>query len=217
VTDALRARLARQLEALGAPSDARALDALCGWMEIHGRWSRAFNLTGTRDPETLIDRHLADCAAILPFLPPGRLVDVGSGAGLPGLVVALLQPERPMILVDSLAKRTRFLEQAARELGADQVRVIRARVEHWTPDDAVAGVLVRAVAPLARLIELLGHLLSADTPLLAMKGPGWQDEARLLPDAWAVTDAQEYRLPSADVRRVLVSVRAADGRQGEAP
>lgn len=209
-------RLARRLGAVGAPDDRRAVEALGLWLDLHGRWSRAFNLTGTRDPATLVDLHLTDCAALLPLLPGGRLLDLGSGAGLPGLVIALLQPARPMVLVDSSSKRTRFLEQVVLEAGLRQVVVETTRVEDYRasrePDAApLAGVIARAVAPLARLVDSAGHLLADGTPLLAMKGPAWREEAEGLPDEFLVREVQEYRLPmdgeTGDPRQhVLVTV-----------
>lgn len=209
-------RLARRLGAVGAPADRRAVEALGLWLDLHGRWSRAFNLTGTRDPATLVDLHLTDCAALIPLLPEGPLLDLGSGAGLPGLVIALLQPDRPLTLLDSSAKRTRFLEQVVLEAGLRRVTVVTTRMEDYrAPPGAEAepfvGVVVRAVAPLDRLVASAGHLLADGTPLLAMKGPAWRDEAQALPDEFVVQAVQDYRLP-ADVetpeprQHVLVTV-----------
>ena len=208
--EGLEERIAGGLAALGAPADDRAVAALAGWLGLHARWSRAYNLTGARDPVTLVEGHLLDAAAVLPLLPPGPIADVGSGAGLPGLVVALLDPERPVTLVDSLAKRTRFLEEAVRVLGAGNVRVVTARIELWArdPGSLPAAVLARAVAPLARLTVLLAPLLRAGVPLLAMKGPGWVEEAAGLDATWAVTAAREYVLPGDGSTRTLVTVRA---------
>lgn len=208
--EGLESRLARDLAAVGAPADERALDALTGWLALHARWSRAFNLTGSRDPVELVDRHLLDAAAVAPLLPPGPVADVGSGAGLPGLVLALLDPQRPVTLVDSRAKRTRFLEEAVRVLGARNVRIVTDRIETWAadPHSAPAAVLARAVAPLPRLVALLAPLLSRGVPLLAMKGPGWGEEAQGLGPQWAVTSVREYVLPADGSKRTLVTVCA---------
>jgi 16S rRNA (guanine527-N7)-methyltransferase len=210
MTPALRERLAARLTEVGARSDAAAVDALSGWLDLHAKWSRAFNLTGTRDPEVLIDRHLADCAAVVPHLPPGPLADFGSGAGLPGLVVALLEPERPMVLIDSAGKRTRFLEQAVAEFGLGAVTVVSARIEAWVPEAPVAGLLARAVAPLAKLVAWTAPQLDAGVPLLAMKGPGWREEAAALPGDAAVTDVAAYSLGERE--HVLLTV-ARTGRE----
>lgn len=206
----LRERLAQRLEAVGAACDGRAVDALAGWFDLHAKWAKAYNLTGTRDGETLVDLHLADCAAIVPLLPPGPLLDVGSGAGLPGLIVALLEPAREMVLLDAAGKRTRFLEQVVLELGLTNVTVVTARIEDWRPaaDTSLAAVLVRAVAPLARLAEWTRPLLDAGVPLLAMKGPAWREEADALPADLHVTSVQDYGLPGTEHRHVLVGIRA---------
>jgi 16S rRNA (guanine527-N7)-methyltransferase len=130
VTD-LGARIAGRLAAVNMPDDADTVGRLVAWLALHGRWSRVANLTGTRDPLELVDLHLTDCAAIVPLLPPGRLLDVGSGSGLPGLVVAALEPMRPMILLDAAHKRTRFLDQAVLELGLEAVTVVTGRCEDF--------------------------------------------------------------------------------------
>lgn len=206
---ALRARLAERLAAVGAPADERAVGALAGWFDLHDKWGRAFNLTGTRDPEALVDLHLTDCAALVPLLPRGRLLDVGSGAGLPGLVLALLEPDRELILLDSAGKRTRFIEQVVLELGLTNVHVVTARIERWCSEaPPLAGVLVRAVAPLARLADWTRPLLAAGTPLLAMKGPAWEEEAAVLGADLEVEQVQHYALPGTGRDHVLVWVRA---------
>lgn len=214
----LRARLAERLDAVGAPADTRAVDALAGWFDLHARWARAFNLTGTRDGTQLVDLHLADCAALVPLLPGGRLLDLGSGAGLPGLIIALLEPDRELVLLDSASKRTRFLEQVVLELGVRNVRVVTARIEAWRPaaQQPLAGVLVRAVAPLARLVSWTRTLLEDGTPLLAMKGPAWRAEAEALPEGFRVTAVAPYALPGTDRDHALIRVEAGEGRDGGA-
>ena len=206
MTDAGRSHLARQLDAVGVEASTAALEALERWLDLHEKWSRRFNLTGTRDRTELIERHLVDCAAIVPRLPPGRLVDVGSGAGLPGFVVGLLEPARGVVLLDAQERRTAFLHQAVLELGAGNVSVVTARAESWSPPDDTSAVLARAVAPLARLVALCAPLLTPDRSLLAMKGPGWRNEVADLPPGYRLKDAYEYRLPGRDRIHVLLEV-----------
>lgn len=159
---ALKGRLEAGLAELAVPHDGHAIDRLWQWLTLHERWSRAFNLTGTQDPETLVEGHLLDCAAVLPALrEPGVLYDIGTGAGLPGLILAALAPERPFVLVESLGKRVRFLEQAIATLALPQVTVLEQRAEQVVFDPAAAGILVRAVAPLERLCALLQAPLAA--------------------------------------------------------
>lgn len=202
------ARLAQRLHDAGITADAEAIGRLEGWLELHQRWSRRINLTGPADVEELIDRHLLDCAAVLPLLPPGPLVDVGSGAGLPGLVVAILEPERRMFLLDSLERRCAFLEQAVLTLGLANASVVNARCEQWQPPLRLAGVLARAVAPLPKLLAMTAPLLADGTPLLAMKGPGWRQELAAAPDPlpaqMRLMREDGYRLPGRDHEHVLL-------------
>lgn len=222
---ALERRLAVRLAAVGAPHDADCVARLAGWLALHGKWSRVANLTGTRDAAELVDLHLIDCAAIVPLLPPGRVLDVGSGSGLPGLVIAALEPERPVVLLDSASKRTLFLEQAALELGLEAVSVVTARCEAFTApvDEPLGCVVARALAPLERLLAWTGHLLGPDVPLLAMKGPAWTDEAAALPAGFRIAAATPYDVPGTGRGHVLVRVekdaetdaRTGAGEQGE--
>jgi len=197
-------RLAERFHAAGVGADAEAIGRLEGWLELHQRWSRRINLTGPADVEELIDRHLLDCAAVLPLLPPGPLVDVGSGAGLPGLVVAILQPQRRMFLLEVLERRCAFLEQAVVTLGLTNVSVERARCEHWRPPIGLAGVLARAVAPLPKLLAMTAPLLADGTPLLAMKGPGWREEMAGLPGNVRLKREDSYRLRGRAHEHVLL-------------
>lgn len=197
-------RLAEGFHAAGICADAEAIRRLEGWLELHQRWSRRINLTGPADVEELIDRHLLDCAAVLPLLPPGPLVDVGSGAGLPGLIVAILEPERRVFLLDSLERRCAFLEQAVLTLGLSNASVVNARFEQWQPPVRLAGVLARAVAPLPKLLAMTAALLADGTPLLAMKGPGWRDEMAGLPVSVRLAREDRYRLPGRDHDHVLL-------------
>ena len=211
--DGYGARLEAGLESLGLPVDGQVVDRLLGWLALHERWSRAFNLTGAQAPEVLIDGHLLDCAAIHPALPlSGALYDVGSGAGLPGLVLAALAPERPFILVESLGKRVRFLEQVTAELKLQHVTVEQSRAEAVAFDPAAAGILVRAVAPLEKLCRLLAAPLQAGGRLLAMKGDQWTQEWAPLEGRFHLEARYAYRVPSYDQERVLLTIRAGEKR-----
>ncbi len=205
-----RQRLEEGLATVGVAATETALGRLEAWLALHAQWSRKMNLTGTQDPVELIERHLVDCAAIVPLLPAGALADVGSGAGLPGLVVASLEPERPMYLLEPLERRAAFLRQAALKLGLEAVQVVTERCESWQPPTALAGVLARAVAPLARLVELCAPLLNRGVPLLAMKGPGWREEVGALVAGVRVVELGRYRLPGRDHEHVVLSIEAEE-------
>ena len=206
-------RLQRRLVAVGAPDAPAVVERLLRWLELHARWSRIGNLTGTRDTDTLVDLHLTDAAALHGLLPEGVLLDIGSGSGLPGLVLACLDPERELILLDAAQKRTRFLEQAALELGLDAVRVVTARCEDHVARLASDGprpdaMIARAVAPLARLAEWTRPLLDVGVPFLAQKGPAWAEEAEALPAGIEVHSVRTYGLPDVERDHVLVCMAA---------
>ena len=200
-------RLAEGLRAAGISVHAEALERFEGWLSLHQRWSRRINLTGPADVDELIDRHLLDCAAVLPLLPPGPLVDVGSGAGLPGLVVAILEPERRIFLLEALERRCAFLEQAVWTLALKNVSVVQDRCEHWLPPLRLAGVLARAVAPLPKLLAMTAPLLADGTPLLAMKGPGWREEMDELPADVQLEAEDRYGLPGRTREHVLLRLK----------
>lgn len=196
-----------RLAALGHGRAAAA--ALASWLALHQRWSRVANLTGTKDAEELLALHISDAVVVTALMPPGPLLDVGSGSGLPGLIIAALEPKRAITLVDAAAKRTRFCEQAALEMGLEQVTVVHARAEDHRPEVLPTAVVARAVAPLPRLVGHVRHLLDAGVPLLAMKGPGWPEEADAMPPGVAVTAVTPYEVPDTQRSHVLLRVEAA--------
>lgn len=210
----VRGALEGGLADLGVAADAAAVDRLIAYLALLQRWSAAYNLVGTSDAGELVGRHLLDCAALLPHLPEGSLLDIGSGAGLPGLVIACLEPERPLVLLDSVSRKTRFLTQARIELGLTRVEVVTARVEDYAaslasaeePAALPAAVVARALAPMDRLAAMSAALLEEGCELLAMKGPGWEQEvAELDPGRWRI-EAHPYRLAAADRDYVILRV-----------
>ncbi|MBN2176279.1 MAG: 16S rRNA (guanine(527)-N(7))-methyltransferase RsmG [Demequinaceae bacterium] len=127
-------------------------------------------LIGPREVERLWDRHILNCASVVPFLPDGPVADVGSGAGLPGLVVAAMEPEREVILIESMGRRAIWLDEAASTLGLTGVRVMRIRAEEVRDGTTVQAVLARAVAPIDRLLPRCDHLVAPDGEILLLKG-----------------------------------------------
>ena len=210
----LAARLSERLVAVGCETDAGAIDRLERWLALHGKWSRVANLTGTRDVNELVDLHLMDSAAVAARLLEGSLLDVGSGSGLPGLVIAALQPARSVTVLDAAQKRTRFLAQAVLDLGLQNVDVVTARCEEWRPERRPDWVVARAVAPLVRLVSWTSHLLDQGAHLLAMKGPAWEEEASALPGGYRVTAVTPYDVPGTDRAHVLVEIECSEV-QGE--
>lgn len=149
--------------------DERLVDGLTVFIEELVRWNRVFNLTAIRSPVDMVGYHLMDSLSIAPFLTGRNILDVGSGAGLPGLPLAIFYPEKKFILLDSNGKKVRFMTQVVINLGLVNVEVVQTRVEDYVEAD-FDHVLCRAFAPLATVVEKVSHLVGRGGSLLAMTG-----------------------------------------------
>jgi 16S rRNA (guanine527-N7)-methyltransferase len=187
----------------------RACARLAAYLALLERWNRAYNLTAVRDPEAMVVRHLLDSLSILPWLEGPRVLDVGSGAGLPGIPLAIARPEYGFCLLDSNGKRTRFLTQATAELQLANVSVVRSRVEDYRPTALFNSVVSRAFATLADLVADAGRLCAPEGRLLAMKGVFPDDELARLPPAYRVVGVYPLRVPHLDAERHLVHLAPA--------
>ncbi len=167
--------LAAALAALGGPPDGAA--RLHRYAALLRRWNRAFNLVSRRDEAELERRHLLDSLVAAPFLRGPRVLDLGSGAGLPGIPLAVARPALAFVLADRRARRTRFLEEAVAALGLENVRVATVDVRRWEEGRGAFGTVVaRAVAPLPELAALARPLLAPEGRLVAIKGPRLEEE-----------------------------------------
>lgn len=200
-------RLATIATRLGLTLDPEALDRLGAYLDLLSRWNQAYNLTAVRDPAEMIDRHIADCLAIVPHLPPGSLADLGSGAGLPGLVVAIAEPARPVFLVESNGKKARFLRESKRALGLSAVTVVEARAEAPHPAQPVAVVTARALAELAELVRLAAPWLGDHGVLIAMKSKSAAAELDALPPPYVLDRVIDLAVPGLAAERNLIVVR----------
>ena len=163
------AALERGIAALGLEVQMQARERLLAYVALVTKWQRIANLTGARDQRRFVSEHLVDCLAVVPALDSGFTVDVGSGAGLPGLVLATLRPTQAVTLVEPRAKRARFLTQAALELGLDRVDVCCAPVETLRLDTTPRYVIARAFASLETFVRATDHLVGPATERVAMK------------------------------------------------
>lgn len=145
-------------------------EALLGYLGLLAKWGRAYNLTAVRDPAVMVRRHLLDSLSILPWVDQGPVLDVGTGAGLPGIPLAIARPNLNFSLLDSNGKKTRFLQQVIGELGMANVEVIRSRIEQVDRPGHYARITSRAYARLADMAAATASLLAADGCWLAMKG-----------------------------------------------
>ncbi|MCK0536885.1 16S rRNA (guanine(527)-N(7))-methyltransferase RsmG [Alcanivorax quisquiliarum] len=180
-------QLASGIDALGLELDAGQQQQLLAYVSLLDKWNRAFNLTAIRQPAEMVTRHVLDSLAVLPHLGEGPTLDVGTGAGLPGLVLAISRPAQTFVLLDSNGKKTRFVRQAARELGLANVEVVQSRVEQYRNESFQNGspqVITRAFASLPDILALTGHLLGERGRLLAMKGAQADTEVAAVPAPW---------------------------------
>lgn len=176
------------------------------------RWNRRFNLTAIRDPAAMVSRHLLDSLSVRPYLRGDSTVDVGTGAGFPGLPLALVEPERHFVLMDSNGKKIRFVRHMIRELGLGNAEAVQARCEDYAPGEGFDTVLARALAAIPRLLELAGHLVGRGGLMLAQKGKYPAAELRDLPSTWEYT-VTELTVPGMEgCSRHLVSLERAERR-----
>jgi 16S rRNA (guanine527-N7)-methyltransferase len=206
--DDLAALLERGLVRLGAGLDAAARDRLVRYVLLLSRWNRAYNLTAVRDPARMVTRHLLDSLAILPWVTADRLIDVGTGPGLPGLPLAIARPACRVCLLDANGKKVRFLRQAVVELGLDNAEPVQARVESYRPALPFDLVTSRAFAALPEMIAHTRHLLAPEGRWLAMKGPSLGAEvASLPPDVRCAVETLEVPGDSTPRQLVILSRR----------
>ncbi len=168
------------------------------------KWNRTYNLTAIRDPLKIMTHHLLDSLCVVPHLPPGTLADVGSGGGLPGIPIAIAQPERRVTVNDANAKKAAFLKQVKIELALDNLAVCEGRVEQWRPAPGFDAVITRGFAQLADFVASCRHLLARGGLLLAMKGAYPRDELARLPADVEVGDILALRVPGLEAERHLV-------------
>ena len=194
----LRRSLDAGLASMAIGVDESARDRLIQYLRILSRWSRAYNLTAVRDPIKMVPRHLLDSLAVLPFLRGEHCLDVGSGAGLPGLVLAVARPELQWVLLDSSAKKCRFLTHARIELELENVRIERSRVEDFHPEARFSTIISRALSNLAEFVAGAEHLLAPGGRLLAMKGRDAEQELSALGRYAEQAEVVPVRLPGLD-------------------
>jgi 16S rRNA (guanine527-N7)-methyltransferase len=207
-----REAIAAASAAAGCPLTQAQAEQLSRFGALLRKWNRVHNLTTIDRPQGILTHHLLDCLAVAPEVDraistrPRRILDVGSGAGLPGLVLAVVLPDAEVTLVDSVQKKTAFLQQAAIEMGLGNVRVLHARVEDVRAPRFEA-VVSRAFAELAEMVRLTAHLLEPGGLWMAMKGTVPAGEIAALPETVALVRTVKLRVPLLDAERHLVVLR----------
>ncbi len=181
--------------------------ALLAYIALMQKWNKAYNLTAIRDPDQMVIRHILDSLSILPFIDRFPVLDVGTGAGLPGIPLALCRPDEKFVLLDSNGKKTRFLTQVKIELGIENIEVIHSRVEDYRPGTGFEIITCRAFAALNTILERTQHLLTSTTRIMAMKG---KEEIPDLPDGFKQIDSHELQVAWLDEERRLLEIKPVD-------
>ena len=178
-------------------------------LDLLERWNRKVNLTAVRDRDEMVTLHLHDSLAARPLLAGRTVLDIGTGAGFPGLPLAIAEPERRFVLLDSNNKKIQFVRHAAVTLGLDNVEAVKARVEDYAPGYRFDTVIARAVATLSRLLELAGHHVGEGGVFIALKGRYPEEELPQIPAGWDYT-VEELSVPGLDAgsRHVVLLRRA---------
>jgi 16S rRNA (guanine527-N7)-methyltransferase len=198
-------RLVEGAGAMGIALDGAQAARLLRLLDELAHWNRSYNLTAITTREGMISAHLLDSLAAQPDLQGQRIADVGTGAGFPGLPLALIEPQRQFTLIDSVAKKIRFVTHAVRVLELANVVPLQARVETLNPDIPFSTVIARAYAALPDLLGSVRGLCGADTRVVALKGRYPQDELSELPRGWRLVQVRALKIPGLDAERHSLS------------
>jgi len=204
-----RARLESGAAALGLALDVVQVDQLLGLLDLVSEWNEKFNLTGITEPAAMVDKHLLDSLTVQPWVRGPFVTDVGTGAGFPGLPLAVVNPQLRFTLLDSTGKKVRFVELAARSLGLDHVTAVCSRAENFRPEQRSQTVVARALAPVATFVRQAGHLCARSGRLLAMKGRDPAAEVAELPPGWRLAGVERLSVPGLPDERHLVILEPA--------
>ena len=202
--------LRQGLPDLDIPADEELVAAFAGFLRLLAQWNENINLTGIREPAAMVPLHILDSLTARPFLKGERIVDVGCGAGLPGIPLALVdrlaQPARHFTLVDGTLKKIRFVDQAIADLGLANAEALHARIEDHHPVPLYDTVICRALSSLPDFVRRAGRVVAPGGQLLAMKGKLPVDEIAALPAGWRAGAVTPVRVPGLDAQRHIIQV-----------
>lgn len=205
---ALLQQLETGLEKMRLELPASVPARLIEYLELLVKWNKAFNLTAVRDPVEMISKHLLDSLSVLPYVGAGRVIDVGSGAGLPGIPLALARPQTRFVLLDSNGKKTSFLNQAKRLLQLDNVEVVNQRVEDYRPELYFDAIIARAYADTHLILKSTAHLHQPGTRVLVMQG---KLDTTINDPAYVLKQAHKLDVYGLDAERHLLEIMKANG------
>ena len=190
--------------------------ALLAHLDLMDEWGARMNLTAIRDREQQLTKHVLDSLSVLPWLSGERVADVGSGAGFPGVPLAIVAPERHFALIESTGKKCEFLRHVVSDLALANVEVVQGRAETYRPPFRFGTVVARAVGPIADLVRRAGHLVAGGGRLLAMKGRLPEDELAARVNGWKLAGVHRLAVPGLAEERHLVELCHSHERTAEA-
>jgi len=202
-------RLESGLRLLGLTLSPEDQSKLIRFLALISKWNQVYNLTAVRDAEQMVSVHLLDCLAVVPYLVGSRFLDVGSGAGFPGIPIAVANPEARVSLLDSSHKKAAFLRQAGAELQLGKVSVVCERVENWHPASRFDCIISRAYADIGTFVTSCSHLLAPGGVLASMKGLYPFEEIDHLPPGFRVSRVMQLEVPQLAAERHLVLITRA--------
>ncbi|MBX3703060.1 MAG: 16S rRNA (guanine(527)-N(7))-methyltransferase RsmG [Steroidobacteraceae bacterium] len=207
--DALKARLVAGAQEMGVALDAAQADAMLRLTAELRDWNKRINLTAITRPADMVDKHLLDSLSVQPLLHGRRIADIGTGAGFPGLPLAIVNPRRSFTLIEATGKKCMFVRHVVELLGIENVEVVQARAESWKPKALFDCVIARALGKLADFVRVAGHLCARDGRMLAMKGRHPTAEMHALPSGWRVLALHDLRVPGLAAERCAVELGRA--------
>ena len=204
-------RLLLATQTLGLSVSPDQIEQLVAYVDLLEKWNRAYNLTAIRDRREIVDRHLIESLSIAPFLSGDSRVDVGTGAGLPGIPLAIIEPGVHYVLLDSNGKKTRFLSEVKRALALTNINVETTRVESWRPGRHFDAVVTRAFADLGTTLERVDHLMGSQGMLFAMKTESVSKEVAEMPPNTEHVASWDISVPGRDWPFQLLAIRRLRG------
>jgi len=196
------------LTALGMQPDAHPLDDYIRYIQLLQEWNSAYNLTAIREPGQMVTHHILDSLSVLPYLNGDRCLDAGTGAGLPGLILALAAPDKQWVLLDSSHKKIRFVNQAIIELKIPNVKTECVRAEQFSTEQLFTTIITRAFGSLNTIYTQTRHLLAPGGSLLAMKGSDIEEELATLEEGTVTVQVHTFNVPGIREPRSLVEIKA---------
>ncbi len=201
--ESCRKILVSGLQTLELSSDEYKVNSLLAFIELLKKWNKTYNLTSIRDPEEMVRLHILDSLAILPWLQGPNIIDIGTGAGLPGIPLAIFASELNFVLLDSNAKKTRFVQQVVLEIALKNVTVCHSRVEDYQSKTPFNTGITRAFSGLHKMLDLSRHLLADKGVLLAMKGERPEQELQKISLPYSI---YSIKVPGVEAGRCLIQV-----------